>query len=145
VLITRRAAYGLIAAKHVAEHEDAGAITSSEIAAAHGLPRETVAKVLQRLADAGLLLAHHGARGGYTLALEPCQISALAVIRASGSPDYRSRDPRGGDPGIAMLRHTIEGVLDCMRIADLAECNRTADPECKTKASRFSARVPCQW
>ena len=74
-----------MAMKYVAERGVAGAISSSELAGAYGLPQETLAKVLQHLAEAGLLIAHHGVRGGYTLELTPCHISLLDVIRASGT------------------------------------------------------------
>ena len=144
MLITRKAAYGLIAIKHVAEREDAGATTSSEIAAAYGMPRETLAKVLERLADAGLLLAHHGVRGGYSLALEPSQISALSVIRAINGSPPRCRDPRSDDPQITMLHHRIEAILDDIKIADFVEYKRTANPECASVASQFPAHIPCQ-
>ena len=39
------------------------------------------------LARAGLLLSHHGIKGGYTLVRDPDQISVLDVIKASeGAP-----------------------------------------------------------
>ena len=87
----------------------------------YGLPRETVAKVLQHLADGGLLVAHHGVRGGYTLALEPHQISVLDVILASGSLIYRSCNLKPDALHVAMLDHTIEAVLSDMKIADIAD------------------------
>jgi len=41
------------------------------------------AKILQRLATAGLLLSHHGIKGGYTLVGNPRYISVFDVIDAS--------------------------------------------------------------
>ena len=46
----------------------------------HGFPQEALAKILQRLARTGLLLSHHGIKGGYTLARDPHQISVLDVM-----------------------------------------------------------------
>jgi Rrf2 family protein len=45
-----------------------------------------MAKVLQKLAKAGLVDARHGSSGGYTLARDASAISALDVIRAIDGP-----------------------------------------------------------
>jgi Rrf2 family protein len=144
VLITKKAAYGLLAMKHVALHEDAGSITSSHIADAFGLPRKALAKVLQQLADAGLLAAHHGRRGGYTLARESSEISALAVIRAIETPSLRSQDSRSADLQISTFHHSIEAVLCRISVADLAECEKRASLEWSSYESQTSGHVPCQ-
>jgi Rrf2 family protein len=81
MLLTRRACYGLLAAQHLAEHESS--FSAHELAELYGLPHEALAKILQRLAMAGLLLSHHGIKGGYTLARNPRLISVFDVIRAS--------------------------------------------------------------
>jgi len=53
------------------------------LAELYGLPHEALAKILQRLAMSGLLLSHHGIKGGFTLARNPRLISVFDVIRAS--------------------------------------------------------------
>src|SRR3984957_14560009 len=45
-----------------------------------------MAKVLQKLARHGVVAAKHGSSGGYQLAKEPSQISALDVISAIDGP-----------------------------------------------------------
>ena len=45
-----------------------------------------MAKVLQKLARQGLVAAKHGSSGGYQLAKEPANISALEVISAIDGP-----------------------------------------------------------
>jgi Rrf2 family protein len=45
-----------------------------------------VAKILQKLAKAGLVASQFGTNGGYTLARDPKTISALDVIRAIEGP-----------------------------------------------------------
>ncbi len=45
-----------------------------------------MAKILQRLTKAGLLVSQYGTNGGYTLARDPRQISAFEVIRAIEGP-----------------------------------------------------------
>ena len=83
MLLTRRACYGLIAAKHLAEHAGEGSFSAHDLAECYGLPHEALAKVLQRLATAGVLMSHHGIKGGYTLARDPRYISVFDVIEAS--------------------------------------------------------------
>ena len=46
----------------------------------------SLAKILQRLAKAGLLHSQHGINGGYTLARDPRTISAFEVIQAIDGP-----------------------------------------------------------
>ena len=66
--LTKKADYGLMAMKHLAEHATEGSRSAKDVADAYGIPPEALAKILQRLAKAGLLLSQHGTNGGYTLA-----------------------------------------------------------------------------
>ena len=81
--LTKKADYGLIAVKHLAERRSASA---KEISHCYGLPLPLLAKVLQKLARQGLLESTYGTNGGYRLAREPRMISALEVIRAIDGP-----------------------------------------------------------
>ncbi len=83
MLLTRRACYGLLAVQHLAEHAGEGSFTANGLAEFYELPREALAKILQRLATAGVLMSHHGTKGGYTLARDPRYISVFDVIKAS--------------------------------------------------------------
>jgi Rrf2 family protein len=83
MLLTRKAWYGLVAMKRLAEPPRESSFSAKDLADLYGLPQEALAKILQRLAGAGLLLSHHGIKGGYTLARDPQQISVLDVIKAS--------------------------------------------------------------
>lgn len=84
--LSKRSDYGLIAVKHLAEHESGGACNTREIAKAYGIPAELLAKVLQKLVKNGLLVSHHGAEGGYALARHPSSLTAFDVIRAIDGP-----------------------------------------------------------
>jgi Rrf2 family protein len=84
--LTKKADYGLMAMKHLADHVHEGAFSAKDVAEAYGLPQEALAKILQRLARAGLLHSLHGIKGGYTLARDPRLISAYEVIRAIDGP-----------------------------------------------------------
>jgi Rrf2 family protein len=84
--LTKKADYGLMAMKHLAEHADLGACSAKDVADAYRIPQEALAKILQRLVKAGLLHSQHGTNGGYTLARDPGMISAFEVIRAIDGP-----------------------------------------------------------
>jgi Rrf2 family protein len=84
--LTKKADYGLMAMKHLAEHLDRGACSAKDVAEAYGIPQEALAKILQRLAKVGLVRSQHGINGGYTLTRDPRSISAFEVIKAIDGP-----------------------------------------------------------
>jgi Rrf2 family protein len=84
--LTKKADYGLMALKYLAEHPDLGAQSAKDIAEAYHIPPPLLAKILQTLAKAGLLVSHAGTNGGYALARPATDISAFEVIRAIDGP-----------------------------------------------------------
>jgi Rrf2 family protein len=84
--LTKKADYALMAMKHLAEHPSGTSRSAKDVAEAFGIPPEALAKILQRLAKAGLLHSQHGINGGYTLARPAHTISAFEVIRAIDGP-----------------------------------------------------------
>ncbi len=86
--LTKKADYGLIAMKHLAEHAQRGAVSAKDLAAAHSIPTELLAKILQRLVRAGLLSSQQGINGGYTLARDPRGITTFEVITAIEGPMF---------------------------------------------------------
>jgi Rrf2 family protein len=86
--LSKRADYGLIALKHLAMHGHKHACSAGEISREYGISVTLMAKVLQKLARQGLVAATHGASGGYQLAKEPHQISALDAISAIDGPVF---------------------------------------------------------
>lgn len=84
--LTKKADYGLIALKHLAQPDQGPSATAKEIAEAYGIPLPLLAKVLQKLARHGFLRSGHGTNGGYRLARDPHSISALEVIRSIDGP-----------------------------------------------------------
>ncbi len=129
MLLTRKACYGLIAVRHLAEQPRQSSFSAKDLADFHGFPQEALAKILQRLARAGLLLSHHGIKGGYALARDPHQISVLDVIKAS---DEAPRDAIHGKHGrhlesvpgyheLHMVNQIVEDALRQLTIADIKE------------------------
>src|SRR5947208_11520391 len=84
--LSKKADYGLIAVKHLAMHRQQHACSANEIAEEYGISATLMAKVLQKLAHHLLVAAKHGSSGGYQLAKDPTQISALDVISAIDGP-----------------------------------------------------------
>src|SRR5260221_4887816 len=78
--LTKKADYGLMAMKHLAEHAEQGACSTKDVADAYRIPQEALAKILQRLVKAGLLHSQHGTNGGYTLARAPGGVLALEGV-----------------------------------------------------------------
>src|ERR1700758_1488090 len=85
--LSKKADYGLIAVKHLAMHRSENhACSANEIAEEYGISTTLMAKVLQKLAHNSLVAAKHGSSGGYQLAKDPAQITALDVISAIDGP-----------------------------------------------------------
>jgi Rrf2 family protein len=84
--LSKKADYGLIAMKHLANHRGQHACSANEIAEEYGISVTLMAKVLQKLAKSSLVAAKHGATGGYQLSTNPDRISALEVITAIDGP-----------------------------------------------------------
>jgi Rrf2 family protein len=84
--LSKKADYGLMAVKHLALHREQHACSANEIAEEYGISTMLMAKVMQKLARQHIVTAKHGASGGYQLAKDPDQISALDVISAIDGP-----------------------------------------------------------
>jgi Rrf2 family protein len=114
--LTKKADYGLMAMKHLAEHGHGGACSAKDVAESYGIPTEALAKILQRLVKAGLLVSQHGTNGGYTLARKPETISAFEVIRAIDGPLFITSciTVRGecGQSGRCTIREPLRRVND---------------------------------
>ena len=83
--LTKKADYGLIALRHLATGRRSSA-SAKDISEAYRIPLPLLSKVLQKLVKAGLLLSEQGTNGGYRLARDPHEISALEVIRTLDGP-----------------------------------------------------------
>ncbi len=129
--LTKKADYGLIAMRHLAQNADHGSVSAKDLADSYGIPQEALAKILQRLAKAGLVKSMHGTRGGYTLSRGPQQISALEVIVAIDGPLFMTscfsdrnceqtdrctvREP------LRKVGESIQQVLSRLTISEMAE------------------------
>jgi FeS assembly SUF system regulator len=135
--LTKKADYGLIALKHLAVHTPDGS-SAKEIAETYGIPLALLSKILQKLAKSGFLRSEHGTKGGYKLAREAREITALEVIRTIDGPIFLTacftehgycchtdkcivRDP---------LQKVHEGILRLLANISIADMSRdSAQPE----------------
>lgn len=83
--LSKKSDYALMSMKHLAVRPDASS-SAREISEAYDIPLELLAKVLQRLVRARLLVSVQGTRGGYRLARQAAQISVADVIQAVDGP-----------------------------------------------------------
>ena len=129
MLLTRTTCYGLIAVKHLAEQPRESSFSAKDLADFDGFPQEALAKILQRLARTGLLLSHHGIKGGYSLARDPHQISVLEVIKAiEGAPrdgirgkHWQPLESVAGYHQLHMVSQIVEDALGRVMISDIKE------------------------
>ncbi len=129
--LTKKADYGLIAVRHLAEHAALGACSAKDLAEMYGIPQEALAKILQRLARSKLLISQHGTNGGYVLSRDPRMISVLQVIRAIEGPLFLSscQSAKGCSTSLKCtvreplqkVTRTIEEVLGRLTVWELRE------------------------
>ena len=145
--LTKKADYGLMALKYLAEHPEMPALSAKDIADAYGIPAQLLAKILQQLTKSGLLRSHAGMNGGYALAREAREVSAFEVILAIDGPFFITSCTKGKtgceltpsctirEP-LARVNDTIAGVLKSISIQDLAEHEQ---PAARAHADRVQA------
>jgi FeS assembly SUF system regulator len=146
--LTKKADYGLIAVKHLAEFGEQGSCSAKDIAEAYNIPQAAMAKILQKLAKSGLLTSQHGINGGYALARSPHKISALEVIKAIDGPlfitscgpeshgCYQSRKCTVKEP-LRKVNESIQQVLGRISIADMKEPQEAEDTVSKRDHSEL--------
>jgi Rrf2 family protein len=130
--LTKKADYGLMALKYLAEQAACGAQSAKDIAEAYHIPPQLLAKILQTLARAGMLQSHAGTNGGYSLARPATEITAFEVIRAIDGPLFITScitihgtcDLAGHctikEP-LRKVNDSIQNLLSAITIGDLVE------------------------
>ncbi|MEJ2313499.1 MAG: Rrf2 family transcriptional regulator [Nitrospirota bacterium] len=83
--ITRQADYAIRCVYYLSG-KPGGVTMIEEIAREMSIPQSFLAKILQKLAKAGIVKSQRGARGGFGLAREPRQISLYDVLVAVEGP-----------------------------------------------------------
>ncbi len=134
--LTKKADYALMALKYLAEQALAmpgsAARSAKDIAEAYHIPPPLLAKILQTLTRAGLLISTSGSTGGYALSRSAHEITAFEVIRAIDGPLFITScitihgtcDLAGHctikEP-LRKVNDSIKDLLNGIRIGDLIE------------------------
>jgi Rrf2 family protein len=137
--LTKKADYGLMALKYLAEHSSQPSLSARDIAQAYHIPPQLLAKILQRLAKVGILRSHAGMSGGYSLLKNPRDISAFEVIHAIDGPLFITScgtsdsscdltDSCTIKEPLARVNDSISDLLRRISISDLAESADAAHP-----------------
>ena len=82
---TRASDYAARVLSHLA-NQNSSVSQAHLIAAATGVPESFLSKILGQLSRAGLVRSHRGARGGFSLAADPRNLTLLDVIEAIEGP-----------------------------------------------------------
>jgi Rrf2 family protein len=128
--LTKKADYGLIALRHLATARSGA--SAKDIAESYGIPLPLLSKILQRLVREGLLASEQGTHGGYRLARDPHEITALEVIRTIDGPiilthcftEHSECDQSDRCPVREPLRKVHEGILrllSSISVSDLCQ------------------------
>ena len=83
--ITRETDYAVRCVLYLSKNPDSVSDVN-DISEAMGIPKTFVAKILQRLAKAGIARSTRGVKGGFKIAGNPSQLSLLHVIEAVQGP-----------------------------------------------------------
>jgi len=78
--ISKKAEYGLTAMVHLAKSKSNKAISIRQISNIEGVPFAFLSKIFSSLEKGKLVVGHHGANGGYSLAKNPNKIAIVDII-----------------------------------------------------------------
>ncbi len=135
--LTKKADYGLMAVKHLAQIKQDQSASAKEISESYDIPLPLLSKVLQKLAKEGLLTSEQGANGGYRLAQKPGRISALEVIRTLEGPimltscsTARSDCDQSEKCNVREpLRRVHEGIVRLLASISISDLSEEAGPD----------------
>lgn len=83
-------------------------VAASKLAEQSGVTLRFTLKILRKLASCGIVTAQKGANGGYSLAMEPAEISLGLIIESIDGPFE--------------LNHCLNAEFDCTRVKDKSIC-----------------------
>ena len=84
--INRKVEYSLLALKHMSSKRPGELTSAKEICHATGAPFDATSRVMQLMAQKGILKSEHGAQGGYQIIKDLSRVSLYEVIATSVGP-----------------------------------------------------------
>ena len=117
ISVTSKSRYAVVALAELAR-SGTDPVPIGQIAERRGMPVQFLEQLFSTLRRAGILTSHRGAKGGYTLARPPDQITVLEVVQALDGVVGEEGKEAGGiwADGVEALRETFRSNT----IADIA-------------------------
>ena len=142
--------YGILLLSLFARYAGRGMRSARDLSAEARLPLPTVSKLLKTLARQGLLEAHRGVKGGFTLARRPDAITVADIIGAIEGPigvtDCSTDDGDCDIERTCIVRGNWKKinrvVIDALRGMTLAEMARPLEPAVYPVERRGAATGP---
>ena len=117
ISVTSKSRYAVVALAELAR-SGTDPVPIGQIAERRGMPVQFLEQLFSTLRRAGILVSHRGAKGGYTLARPPEDITVLEVVQALDGVVGEEGKEAGGiwAEGVEALRETFSSNT----IADIA-------------------------
>lgn len=131
--LSKKTDYALLALSYLTRAENGRAVNTKEIAEQFAIPVELLAKIMQKLAKAQLVVSTPGPTGGYRLARSAHAISIGAVIEVIDGPPaiahcMKTTENRCDQLNRCTIRHPLarinERIFQMLTLISLAEINR---------------------
>lgn len=130
--------YGILVLTEIARRN--ACVSTTELAAAYGISATIVAKVLKKLARAGLVTSERGSRGGYRLAQPAGEVTLRSIVNALEGPisltfcssgtasgRCRTRPLCVATDAMRRLNHLVNGAFEAVSLEDIL--NAPSRPE----------------
>ncbi|MBK8594555.1 MAG: Rrf2 family transcriptional regulator [Holophagales bacterium] len=131
--------YGILVLTEIARRN--ACVSTTELAAVYGISATIVAKVLKKLARAGLVTSERGSRGGYRLALPATGVTLRAVVNALEGPisltfcssgtasgRCRTRPFCVASDAMKRLNHLVNGAFEAVTLEDILQAKERPGP-----------------
>lgn len=117
--ITRAAEYGVLGLTALARRPVGEVVMIETLCAEEDVPNSFLGKILQSLAKAGIVKSARGSGGGFSLARNPAEVTALEIIEAIEGP--------------ISLQRCLDDDLGCEHSGGCALCSLLAEAQDKVK------------
>jgi len=150
IRLTKLSDYGLVVLTHFANNRQRHVWNARDVAQEVNLPTPTVSKLLKSFARGGLLKAHRGVHGGYSLAREPGNVTLPDIVEVLEGPVAITECQEGGEsncllqrlcplrPTWSDLNRTVRESLEKVTLAELAR-NAAANKAAIDEVTRSAA------
>ena len=137
--------YAIMGAVELAFHFGRAPLQAKVIAQRQGIPYRFIEQILHTMKQAGLLVSHRGAQGGYSLAKPPWDISLADIVQAvNGVHEYEaSLLPYSSNGHHGEQRNGVEALLSEIQLR-LKEAEREIlqSISLQTLVDRYRQREP---